>query len=101
MYAEAVLRLHVARTADGVLEATPPAVRVDELGHDDIVLEVTFWTDSRRADYKNTASAVREAIVASFKAAGIGLPEPDVRLLQPRKAEEWQKALAPTGQQPG
>lgn len=82
-----------ATTADGVLAAPPSAVRVDELGQDDIVLEVTFWTDSRRADYKNTASAVREAIVGSFKQAGIGLPEPDVRLLRPQQAKAWQEAL--------
>lgn len=87
-----------ARSADGVLEAPPPTVRIDELGQDDIVLEITFWTDSRRADYKNTASAVRGAIVASFKAVGIGLPEPDVRLLRPQQSEAWQKALGSAAQ---
>jgi small conductance mechanosensitive channel len=71
-----------AGQAEGVMDTPAPAVRVDELGQDDIVLEVTFWTDSRRADYKNTASTVREAIVSAFKAAGLGLPEPDVRLLR-------------------
>ena len=86
-----------ARTADGVLEAPPPAVRVDELGQDDIVLEVTFWTDSRRADYKNTASAVRGAIVEAFKQAGIGLPEPDLRLLRPHSPKAWQQILGQEG----
>jgi small-conductance mechanosensitive channel len=85
---DADLRLAVATAcqaagqAEGVLDTPPPAVRVDELGQDDIVLEITFWTDSRRADYKNTASAVREAIVSAFRAAGVGLPEPDVRLVR-------------------
>lgn len=68
--------------ADGVLDTPAPAVRINELGQDDVALEVTFRTDSRRADYKNTASAVREAIVSAFKDAGIGLPEPDVRVLR-------------------
>lgn len=95
---DADLRLAVAaageaaRSADGVLDKPVPAVRIDELGQDDIVLEVTFWTDSRRADYKNTASAVRGAIVASFKAAGIGLPEPDVRVLRRHDPEERRSA---------
>lgn len=75
-----------AAGADGVLDSPAPAVRVDELGQDDIVLEITFWTDSRRADYKNTASAVRKAIVHAFKTNGLGLPEPDVRVLRPDKA---------------
>lgn len=79
--------------ADGVLEAPPPAVRVDHLGQDDIVLEVTFWTDSSRADYKNTASAVREAIVLRFKEAGLGLPEPDVRLLRFSDEQPWTKSV--------
>jgi len=83
-----------AGRAEGVLDSPAPAVRVDELGQDDVVLEITFWTDSRRADYKNTASAVREAVVQAFKGAGIGLPEPDVRLLRPQQVDKWREALA-------
>ena len=56
---------------------------MDALDRDDVVLEITFWTDSRRSDFKNTASVVRAAVVAAFREAGIGLPEPDVRLLRP------------------
>lgn len=73
-----------AKNAPGVLDAPEPVVRVDELDRDDIILEVTFWTDSRRSDYKNTASAVRAATVEAFKAAGIALPDPDVRFLAQR-----------------
>lgn len=51
------------RGAEGVLAHPPPVVRLDELGIDDMRVQATFWTDSRRADFKNTASAVREAIV--------------------------------------
>lgn len=71
-----------AGEAEGVLQTPQPAVRVDKLDQDDIVLEITFWTDSMRPDYKNTASAVRRAVVAGFKEAAIGLPEPDLRLLR-------------------
>ncbi|TPG48033.1 mechanosensitive ion channel family protein [Sphingomonas glacialis] len=70
--------------ADGVLASPPPAVRVDQLGQDDIVLEITFWSDSQRSDFKNTASAVRSRIVAAFKRFEIGLPDPDVRVLTTR-----------------
>lgn len=70
--------------ADGVLASPPPTVRVDALGQDDIVLEITFWSDSQRSDFKNTASAVRARIVAAFKRFGIGLPDPDVRVLTTR-----------------
>ncbi len=77
-----------AREADGVLKEPPPAVRIEELGQDDIVLEITFWTDSRRSDYKNTASAVRQAIIRSFKSRKIGLPEPEVRLIRRSEAED-------------
>ncbi len=68
--------LHAAK---GVLDEPPPVVRIDELGADNILVEATFWTDSRRADYKNTASAVRTAILEALVAADIPLPDPDAR----------------------
>jgi small-conductance mechanosensitive channel len=67
--------------AAGVTADRPGSVRVQELGPDDIVLEATFWTDSRRSDFNDTASAVRSAIVATFKREGIGLPDPDRRVV--------------------
>lgn len=73
--------LTAAMNAEGVLESPRPAVRVDELGADDITLEVTFWTDSQRSDFKNTASAVRTGVVAAFRERGIALPQPDTRLV--------------------
>lgn len=75
-----------AATGSGVLKAPPPVVRIDELGPDDIRLEVTFWADSQRADYKNTASAVRAGILASLKDAGIALPDPAARSIRLRKS---------------
>lgn len=72
--------------AEGVLDKPPPTVRLEELGPDDILVEATFWTDSRRSDFKNTASAVREAILASFKTANITLPDPDARSVTIRRS---------------
>ena len=58
------------------------AVRVKALGPDDMILEATFWTDSRRSDFNDTASHVRQSIVAAFKDHGIGLPDPDRRVVE-------------------
>lgn len=73
----------VARTAaqrsEGVLQEPGPSVRVRELGPDDVVLEVRVWADSRRSDLVATQSNVRAALVEELRAAGIGLPDPDVR----------------------
>ena len=65
-----------------VLPAPPPSVRFRELGPSDILLELRFWTDSRRADLLATTSAVRSRVVETFRAAGVSLPEPDVRRLR-------------------
>jgi len=89
-YAILALGFFVAVDALG-FDTTKVAVGIGLTG---VVLEITFWTDSRRADYKNTASAVREAAVQAFKDAGIGLPEPDVRLLRPQQVDKWREALA-------
>lgn len=75
------------QSAGGVLDSPSAIVRLDQLGKDDLLVEVTFWTDSRRADYKNTASAVREAILLAFKRAHLPLPDPDVRVVKFRTAE--------------
>lgn len=65
--------------APGVLSTPAPQVRVEELGQEDLLLETTFWTDSRRSDFKNTASAVRQSVVLAVAGAGIALPDPDAR----------------------
>ncbi|WP_186456975.1 mechanosensitive ion channel family protein [Sphingomonas suaedae] len=70
---------NAALRATGVLESPPPAVRIDDLGQDDIRVEVTFWADSQRSDYKNTAAAVRAAILDNLVASGISLPDPSTR----------------------
>lgn len=66
-------------TAEGVLPNRAPMVRIEDLGQDDIEVAVTFWTDSLRADYKNTESKVREAILSALSEAKVSLPDPDVR----------------------
>lgn len=80
--------------AAGVLGNPLPQVRVAELGAADITLEITFWTDSLRADFRNTAAAVRLGLLRAFREAGVGLPTPDLRLLAPARTAEWQALLA-------
>lgn len=78
-----VMREAAAGTG-GVLEEPRVGVRVSELGQDDIVPEVRFWTDSRRSDFVATRSAVRVAVVAGMRLAGIPLPDRDARFLATR-----------------
>ncbi len=61
----------------------PSAIGVDDLRQDGKALEISFRADSRRADYKNAALAVRQAIVEAVKKARLGRSKPDVRLLRP------------------
>jgi small-conductance mechanosensitive channel len=77
----------------GVLTEPPVAVRVAELGQDDIILETRFWTDSRRSDFTATRALVRSRTVEAMRAAGIRLPEPDVRFLVPRQRQRKRPAL--------
>jgi small-conductance mechanosensitive channel len=91
-YAVEVVR-HAAAAAPGVLAEPPVAVRVAELGQDDLVLEARFWADSRRSDFTATQAVVRAEIVGALRAAGIGLPDPDVRILVPRHPDRRRAAL--------
>lgn len=74
--------------ADGVLASPPLVVRVADLTQEDVVVETSFWTDSRRSDFTNTCSAVREAIVEGLSSAKIGLPDPDVRYVITRPEKD-------------
>jgi small conductance mechanosensitive channel len=82
-----------AQEAPGVLNDRPVVVLVREMGPDNILIEVRIWTDSRRADFLATMSAVRRSIVAALKEAGISLPDPSIRNLVPHHPDKWQAAL--------
>lgn len=86
------IRAAVAATP-GVLDDPPVAVRVAELGQDDLVLEARFWADSRRSDFTATQAAARESVVSALREAGIGLPDPAVRMLAPIRPEHWRRAI--------
>lgn len=82
-----------AQTADGTLDEPKASVRVRELGASDIVLEVRFWTDSRRSDFVATTSNVRENVIAKLKEAKIGLPNPAERKLVLQNTSDWREAF--------
>jgi small-conductance mechanosensitive channel len=88
---EVVRRATVA--APGVLAEPPVTVRVAELGQADLALEAQFWTDSRRSDFTATQALVRAGIIDALRAAGIGLPDPDVRVLLPPHLERSRAVL--------
>jgi small conductance mechanosensitive channel len=76
--------LGAVQSRPGVLDDPPVLYRVRELGASDIVVELSFWTDSRRSDFAATTSSVREAIVRECRKHGIGLPDPALRVIQHR-----------------
>ncbi|QOY95498.1 mechanosensitive ion channel family protein [Massilia sp. UMI-21] len=68
--------LDAAAKVDEVLSEPAPAVRVLQFEKDALVLELRFWTDSRRSDFVATASRTRLAVIEALRAAGIALPSP-------------------------
>jgi small-conductance mechanosensitive channel len=91
LQALAVIRQATKRTP-GVLEAPEVIVLVHELEPESVMVQVRFWTDSRRADFVATMSAVRQAIIAALQAASIDLPDPLIRKLVPQSSPQWQVA---------
>ena len=68
--------LAAIQATQGVLDEPPPSILVRDLSSTAIVLELRFWTDSRRADFLATRSRVNSAVVAALRAAHVALPEP-------------------------
>jgi len=90
--------LEAAQITEGVLDEPSVSLRIRDLGQDDIVVEVRFWTDSRRSDFLATTSNVRKNVILAMKDAGIPLPDPDARFLSPRNLEMWKAILHTTNQ---
>jgi small conductance mechanosensitive channel len=65
-----------AHQTKGVAGDPPANARLRALNVGDAMMEVRFWTDSRRADFMATSCAVRVAVVLALKEAGIALPLP-------------------------
>lgn len=67
-----------AQSIEAVLAAPAPSVRLIQLEKDSLVLELRFWTDSRRSDFVATTSEVRLAAIEHLRMAGIALPSSDL-----------------------
>lgn len=88
--AERVL-IDTAARVEAVLADPAPSVRVRELGASDILLELRFWTDSRRSDLLATTSEMRRHAVEALRLAGVPLPEPDARRVTLTRAPDDSK----------
>lgn len=84
--------------APGVLDR-PVTARVEELAADGVVVSLGFWTDSRRSDFKDTSSEVRQTIIVALRAVGVPLPEPDLWRIAPAQAKQWRDAMGLSGRQ--
>jgi len=63
----------------GVAAVPAPSMRLHDLTPDYLQVEARFWTDSRRTDFMNTASAARVAALTALLHEGIRLPDPKDR----------------------
>jgi small-conductance mechanosensitive channel len=79
--------LAAARAVPEVLDTPDASVRIRELGAGDVILELRFWTDSRRSDLVATRSAVRRQVVAALRTSGVPLPDPGARHVRLERIE--------------
>ena len=78
--------LQAVSRVPGVASDPAPSMRLHDLTPEHFKIEARVWTDSRRTDFMNTASAARVASVTALIQAGVALPDPDerkVRMVEP------------------
>ncbi len=71
----------------------PVDIRMEDLGAGDVMLNVSFWSDSRRSDVQDTCPAVRTYLLRTMPRAGISFPAPDLRRLAPADISRWRAIL--------
>jgi small-conductance mechanosensitive channel len=67
--------MDVARTTPGVLQKPPPDVRLEDFGDSALAFALYCWIEHARDDLR-IGSALRFAIDAAFRKAGIEIPFP-------------------------
>jgi small-conductance mechanosensitive channel len=88
-------RLTAAVTSVAGVETMPPvSTVVSSLEKDDAVLEVRFWTDSRRSDFVIAGSDVLRRVYEVMREEKIYPTNPSVRVLVPGRPEIWQEMLS-------
>lgn len=78
-----------ASSAPGVLSDRAVAVRLDDASDETVVLNVSFWTDSRRTDFKDTTSQVRQAAIDVLIECGHTPPDAALRRVELTNPSEW------------
>lgn len=66
--------MNAAKAVEEVLADPAPSVRLISFEKDGVVLDLRFWTDSRRSDFVATTSKVRLTVIEHLRKAGIALP---------------------------
>lgn len=90
------LLAETTKAAPGVLSDRAVAVRLDDANDETVVLNISFWTDSRRTDFKDTTSQVRQAAVDVLIACGHTPPDAALRRVELTNPGDWDK-LGGTG----
>lgn len=91
-----IVMKNAALETDGVLAEPAPSVRVRSLEEENVVLEVRFWTDSRRSDYVLTSSKVRVLMVERFNEIGIPFQDSTVQISLRHEANNGDKTFKST-----
>ena len=89
-----------ARSIGDVATHPPPEIVLRDLAPGHYAIEARFWTEARRPDFTITSGEVREAIVRALQAAGIGMPNPGVRTINPGDVERWSAVFSGTASAP-
>jgi len=82
-----------AQSAPGVLPDRAASVRVDDANDETVVLNVSFWTDSRRSDFKDTSSQVRLAAIDVLISCGHLPPDPALRRIELLDPAAWRTMM--------
>jgi len=90
-----------AQSAPGVLSDRAAVVRVEDANDERVVLNVSFWTDSRRSDFKDTSSQVRLAAIDVLIACGHLPPDTTLRRIELADPEAWRRLVAGTQEAAG
>ncbi len=77
--------MHRAASKDGRASLQRRSVRIDDLGADDIALAINVWLASQRSRPQECRLGGPRGVLATFRDAGIGLPDPDLRFIATRE----------------
>jgi small-conductance mechanosensitive channel len=77
--AQTVTEMALGRMSE-ILTDPPPQCWVEELGHWNVILNISGWIDQRSNDFLKVRSEALRQVKEALEDAGIGMPEPIYRL---------------------